>query len=289
MDVQLYRYISFEDFVNLVINNKERYVRPSSWEDKYEGYLFSRIETPKDIHDIVSEMYYKLCPRNYYVISDNYFRMWHSKWFTYAQCWSRHSETDAMWRCYSYGNKSIRIRTRKDKLLAHAKKIFPKEKRFSVYLKKVCYDLNEETAVKQPTVLMKEHPLVYESYFHKRLTFSHEGEYRLLIVDNTFYNIDGFSSFRVKLNTEENIKDKTDKEIIDYLTGQICSLRADWGADASNEKFNVRIVNAGDLSEFLEGVMVHPLAESWYVDIVKDICQSKSIEFDGQSTIYKLK
>lgn len=96
VNTKLFRYISFEDFINLTINNKDRFVRPSSWEDKYEGDLFSHMETPEDVHQIVSEMYYNLCPRNYYAIPDNYFRMWHSKWFTYAQCWSKHPETDAM-------------------------------------------------------------------------------------------------------------------------------------------------------------------------------------------------
>lgn len=43
MGKRLYRYISFEDFVNLLVNNKERFVRPVSWEDKYEGYLLSLI------------------------------------------------------------------------------------------------------------------------------------------------------------------------------------------------------------------------------------------------------
>lgn len=37
------------------------------------------------------------------------------------------------------------------------------------------------------------------------------------------------------------------------------------------------------------GVMVHPLAPKWYVDIVEDICASKKIKFEGQSEIYKLK
>lgn len=31
MRKHLYRFISFEDFINLVINNKDRFVRPSIW------------------------------------------------------------------------------------------------------------------------------------------------------------------------------------------------------------------------------------------------------------------
>lgn len=285
MSMKLYRYISFEDFVNLAINNKDRFVRPSSWDDEYEGYLFSHMETVEDVRKIVSEMYYNLCPRNYYAIADNYFRMWHSKWFTYAQCWSKHSETDAMWRCYSYGNRAIRIRTRDDKLLNHTKSIFAEEEYFSVYLEKVNYDLSKKSALEQQIGQMKNSLLSHETYFHKRPAFRHEREYRLLIADNSLYSAEGLLSFGVKFKIEEKVKDKTDEEIIDYLTERICAQRADWDRIGDN----IRIEDAGDISEFLEGVMVHPLAPQWYVDIIRDICQLKKIKFDGQSKIYKLK
>ena len=286
MSKKLFRYIGFEDFINLAINNKDRFVRPSSWEDKYEGYLFSHMETTEDVHQIVSEMYYNLCPRNYYAIPDNYFRMWHSKWFTYAQCWSKHPETDAMWRCYSYGNRAIRIRTRDDKLLVHTEKIFPDKEQFSVYLGKVSYDLNKKSVLEQQIRQMKDSLLAHETYFHNRPAFRHEGEYRLLSADNSLYSAEGFSSFGVKFKIEEQVKNKTDEEIIEYVTNKICAQRPDWNRNGDN---NVRIEDAGDISEFLEGVMVHPLAPQWYVDIIRDICQSKKIKFDGQSEIYTLK
>ena len=60
MEKKLYRYIGFEDFVNLLVNNKDRFVRPITWDDKYEGYLFSHMETKDDIREIVTEMYYYL-------------------------------------------------------------------------------------------------------------------------------------------------------------------------------------------------------------------------------------
>lgn len=291
--MKLYRYISFEDFVNLAINNKDRFVRPPSWDDKYEGYLFSFMETYDDVRQIVSEMYYNLCPENYYAISDNYFRMWHSKWFTYAQCWSKHPETDAIWRCYSYGNRAIRIRTKDDKLLANTKKVFPEEKQFNVYLEKVNYDLNKKSILKQQINHMKNSLSVYETYLHKRPEFRHEGEYRLLIADNRLYIADRLSSSGVKFKIEEQVEGKTGEEIIDYLTEKICSLRTDYYREKTNlEKLgynDVVIEDAGDIFEFIEGVMVHPLAPKWYADIIKDICQSKKIKFDGQSEIYKLK
>ena len=286
MRKHLYRFISFEDFINLVINNKDRFARPSVWDDGYEGYLFSYLDSLEDVRHIVSEMYHNLCPRNYYAIPDNYFRMWHSKWFTYAQCWSEHRETDAMWRCYSYGNRAIRIRTREDKLIAHANSIFPENSGFTVYLRKVNYDLNKRSNIEQQVAQMRDSKLTYETYFHKRPAFKHEREVRLLIADNRLYIKENLSSLSVKWNIAEQVMGKNDEEIIDYLTERILSQRIDY---ESGNNANVWIEDAGDISSFLEGVMVHPSAPEWYVNIVQDICFKNSLHFDGQSKIYKLK
>lgn len=284
MGKKLYRYIGFEDFVNLFVNGKDRFVRPISWDDKYEGYLFSHIETKEDIHKIVHEMYNNLCPKNYYSIPDNYFKLWHSKWFTYAQCWSIHSESDAMWRCYSYDNKAIRIRTKDKKLLKHTQKIFNNSKIYSVYLKKIYYDLKKKNVIEQQIGQTKQGLLVHEPYFHKREVFKHEGEYRLLISDNRLYIADGLSSLGVKFKIDEQIQNKNEEEIIDYLTEKIYEQRANW-KELEN---GVRIEDAGDIGEYIDGVMVHPLAPQWYADIVEDICKSRNIHFDGQSNIYTL-
>lgn len=137
--------------------------------------------------------------------------------------------------------------------------------------------------MEQQIAQMKDSLLAHETYFHKRPAFKHEGEYRLLIADNSLYSAEGLSRFGVKFKIGEQVKDKTDEEIIDYLTERICAQRADWNRIGDNI---VRIEEAGDISEFLEGVMVHPAAPQWYVDIIRDICQSKNIKFDGQSEIY---
>ncbi len=289
---RLYRYISFEDFVNLAVNNKDRFVRPCAWDDKYEGYLFSYMESQKDVRHIVSEMYYRFCPKNYYAIVDNYFKMWHSKWYTYAQCWSGHKETDAMWRCYSYENRAIRIRTREDKLLNHTKTIFSEMNNFKVDLKKVTYDLSKKSVVEQQIGQMNNSLSAYETYLHKRPAFKHEEEYRLLIVDGTLYSRDVLSAFAAKFNINikgKTITDKSDEEIIDCLTDEICAVRKNKIKDEKKDADNVIIKDAGDISEYLEGVMVHPKAPMWYVDIIRDICQQKGISFDGQSQIYALK
>ena len=92
------------------------------------------------------------------------------------------------------------------------------------------------------------------------------------------------SSFGVKFKIEEQVKDKGDEEIISYLTEKIYEQRVGWKKDNDF----IKIEKAGDISEYIEGVMVHPLAPQWYVKIIQDICLQKNIKFDGQSKIYEL-
>lgn len=227
MNIKLYRYIGLEDFVNLMVNNKDRFVRPASWEDKYEGYLFSYMETKEDVKLLVKKMDDYLCQGNYSAIVNNYFKMWHSKWHTYAQCWSKYAETDAMWRCYSYGNRAIRIRTDKTKLLEHTKTIF-KGDQFKVYLEKVSYDLKDKATIDQQINQMKESKMINEAYFHKRTAFKHEGEYRLIVADNSTFSVEGFSAEMTKSKIEEIKKSNTKDDTIDKLSKEIIESRREW-------------------------------------------------------------
>lgn len=147
------------------------------------------------------------------------------------------------------------------------------------------YDLSGKSILEKQIEQMKNSSLIHETYFHKRPVFSHEGEYRLLIVDNNLSDAEELASSGVKHKIKEWIKDKEEEEIIDYLTEKIIAQRADWGRIVNH---NIMIQAIDDLNEFVDGIMVHPLAEQWYVDIVEEICSFKKIKFDGQSQIYKL-
>ena len=271
MNIKLYRYIGLEDFVNLMVNNKDRFVRPASWEDKYEGYLFSYMETKEDVKLLVKKMDDYLCQGNYSAIVNNYFKMWHSKWHTYAYYWSKYAETDAMWRCYSYGNRAIRIRTDKTKLLEHTKTIF-KGDQFKVYLEKVSYDLKDKATIDQQINQMKESKMINEAYFHKRTAFKHEGEYRLIVADNSTFSVEGFSAEMTKSKIEEIKKSNTKDDTIDKLSKEIIESRREW----NKPEEDVRIEDAGNISEYIDGIMVHPLAPDWYVNIIRDICLMKN-------------
>ncbi len=70
------------------------------------------------------------------------------------------------------------------------------------------YDLDKKSAMEQQISQMKDSLLVHETYFHKRPAFKHEGEYRLLIADNSLYIAEDLSSLSVKFKIEEQVKGK---------------------------------------------------------------------------------
>ena len=109
--MNLYRIISLETFIDLLHNKRERYVRPETWDDNYEGYLFGKIENSKDRRKIIEDVYYNVCPRNYTATINNLLKLEHGKYFVYGQCWSTLSDSDALWRIYSYSHHAIQIKT----------------------------------------------------------------------------------------------------------------------------------------------------------------------------------
>ena len=57
----------------------------------------------------------------------------------------------------------------------------------------------------------------------------------------------------------------------------------------TNSKGETLEINIAPVSEFIEVVMVHPLATDWYVNIVHSFCDRFHIMFDGRSELYQLK
>ena len=56
--------------------------------------------------------------------------------------------------------------------------------------------------------------------------------------------------------------------------------------NSTTEKCSFHIAS---LPDFIEGVMVHPLAEDEYVKLVEEICNHFNIAFLGKSQIYEMK
>lgn len=40
------------------------------------------------------------------------------------------------------------------------------------------------------------------------------------------------------------------------------------------------------LNKYISAVKVHPMAEKWYVELIKGLCEEQNIKFEGQSNLY---
>lgn len=93
LDIPLYRIITIERFVELLVNKKNTFVSPSLWEDPFEAFT--------------SKTKIKIGGK---IIRTND-RAW-------GQCWTtRINETDAMWRIYTPSKNGVKIRTTPRKLI----------------------------------------------------------------------------------------------------------------------------------------------------------------------------
>ncbi len=248
----IYRYTSFESFVGLVQKQALTFVLLSKWDDPMEGSAVKYLFQNKDTQDVATLL-----------------TLIHNK--IYAQSWSRVEESDAMWRIYSYANHSIRI-----KISIHSVSKLDGVEGIDVdYLN---FPL-EKDYLKSDMRL--------KAFAQKRTAFSHEKEYRLIkpYRYNGDYDISRHFKALIALNEpasryrilNELFPDLPMEEQVDEL---IKILNIGKNAVETNE------VSFRHIPNFIKGVMVHPFAEEWYVEVVKDFCKINNIPFEGKSNLY---
>ncbi len=162
LDFSIYRFISLDDFFEIIINKKLTLVRTSLWDDVYENFLLKLpIKDGTNLTEYIDGMY--------------------------GQCWTRTKESDALWRIYSPGTKSVRIRTTLKSLLIS----ILKSKDYSLltnigfsagivsyhnieYLKSISSNIDLVNLIGNATGIM------LRSLFLKREEFAHEQEVRII-------------------------------------------------------------------------------------------------------------
>ena len=252
----IYRYISFESFVGMVQSKQLIFVLPETWEDPMEGSgIMNKINNCSSL-----EIIYKSVPRLYW---------------TFAQCWSRAYKSDAMWRIYSYNNKSIRIKILESDV----------QKLNGVDLREVRYDDNPRIA----QIDDKESFITALSV--KRKAFSHEKEVRLFYrlwfegVNDNYLHKRCFDYLAAENVFEKiEIKKELEKMGIDFKEDDPFTI-----LNMGENKIKRINITFDHIPNFIQGVMVHPLAEDWYVKIVEDFCKNNKIRFEGKSTLYERK
>lgn len=279
--MRLYRIISLETFIDILLNKRERYVRPSTWDDTFEGYLFSKIYDKEEQKKIIEDIYYNVCPLNYKSTINNMLNLEHSKWFVYGQCWTTQAESDAMWRIYSYGKHSIQIQTT-DKRISN---LLEREDGIKYNISSVKYDMNPDDDLMHTQILqLKDSRNIYEPYLHKRKAFMHEKEKRILIDDLSWYQMTELSKMGANwkiFDTMQHLKE--DNEVLDEIAKRLDQYLNKW---VTKKLPNEYYVEGIDLGKYISAVVVNPFAEDWYVKLVKDLCEEYEIKCDGKSQLY---
>jgi hypothetical protein len=167
-DAQIYRVYSIKWFTDLITTNKNGLVNPSKWEDPFENFFLQNQCVASD-GTIVS--------------LESLSNSW------YGQCWTRNSDSDAMWRIYSSNKEGVRVSTTIRKLFSS---LYDHNDKFS-NLKYMIGSVEylERTKIEQflsnttfTELAMGGQPHKFaKTLCIKRSEFSHENEVRLLFQD----------------------------------------------------------------------------------------------------------
>ena len=254
MDEFLYRYINFETLVGMIQEKALTFVLPELWEDPYEGkpLLDFLIEKKNTYERIILTLIYQK---------------------TFGQCWTTLSESDAMWRIYSYNNRAVRIKVSKDKISK---------------LKNI--DIVPVTYSDEPFEASGDNKQTFIKLLsYKRLAFEHEKEvrlihhYKFLSDDDLEKHIKAFmviSEHEQMVDLIENLFPGLEME---EQVRRICEM-----TNYGKYKQTVHKISFDHIADFIDGVMVHPQASDWYVDVVGEYCKINSIPFEGKSSLYSI-
>lgn len=166
----IHRIFPFDRFIDLVRNQWLALVRPAKWDDLYEN------------------------PLNREIIEDSTgrkLRLPHFEKNLFAQCWSLCSESDAMWRIYSSDKRGVLVSASVQSLLKLGKAEY-KAPMEQVFLGKVIYNTQAQLqGILESKEFLRE-VLCASGYshasasvlLHKRDSFKHEEEVRLIISRN---------------------------------------------------------------------------------------------------------
>jgi len=268
----IYRFISFEYFVNIVQTQKLTFVKPELWEDPYEGFVFKALKSKEgklQIESIAKSLNPKI---QIPIMMINHF----SDLF-HGQSWSKHEETDALWRIYSYNNRAVRIEIDNDSI-SRLENVICDEvvyKDFSS-LKEEIEDLFDDEGKKISFVKI---------LLRKRKAFEHEGEVRLLTQPNFDFLPDNKTDGqRILMN--KALSAARDNGMI--TMGMFNTGMKDNNKNTETPKVIPKVISIdfSHIKKFIKSVFLHPSSPEWYVNTVKDYCKKNKVRFIGKSKLY---
>ena len=242
----LWRYMSFEKFVNMLEKKSLFFTRADKFDDPFEGFV------PPAVMGSYKESVKRLT-KNAEKIGEILIKVSESsRKYVMCNCWHQNEEESmAMWEKYHMRNSGIAIKTTmqdlKNSLLD----------RFDVFIGKIeymyhkTYDHNfiQHYANSELSLDKK---WTYFPYFHKRKAFEHEREVRIIIDVEPFVteHFEGFINLKAILETEF-------PDIYDI-----------------GMSFNV------DVKRLINEVIISPYAEKWLTGTVKSVVHKYGFDFE---------
>ncbi|MGN4127404.1 hypothetical protein ACMGD3_20685 [Lysinibacillus sphaericus] len=253
---KIYRFISFETFIDMIMRQSLTFVHPSLWDDPYELLLLKDklkkssesaklTSTGFDLGTILEHIVtYKL----------------------YCQSWSKVHESDALWRIYNHNNASVRIEID----LNDISKLENVETLEVEYLD-APYEVSEEDHF-------------YDLLKIKRKAFSHEHEVRLV----THYKFNDDED--IKEHFMDYLKLSGDSKFfrnieIEDIPAEVDRVLSKLNANLENKTFHIYY---GHIDNFIKSVMLNPFAPEWFNDTLKMVCEQHEINYLGKSELYKI-
>ena len=252
MSQYIYRYVGFDTFVGMIQSKSLAFVLPEMWEDPQEISPFLQLL------EKIDNAYIKLM-------------LWACYYKTYGQCWTELSESDAMWRIYSYHCRAIRVKVSEDKV----------QLLDNVCAVKVHY--TDDSYERQYTGIND----YLAALTQKRTAFEHEKEIRLIHYYRFHDEDDMDIHVKALMTTTHNEKVVEIMETLypnldmEQQVLQVCQL-----LNIGKVKKPVKNISFEHIPEFISGVMVHPQAPDWYVAIVEEFCRVNNVPFEGKSKLY---
>lgn len=253
---KIYRFVSFETFVDMIMKQSLTFVHPSLWDDPYELYFIeSQIkETVDSVDSASTELVVETILKE--IILNK----------LYCQSWTRLDESDALWRIYNHSNTSVRIEI----------------------------DLNDITKLDNVEILEVEYvddPLEVikkESFYDlikiKRKAFSHEQEVRLV----THFKFKGIEDAKEYINDYLKLSgvSKFYQNIeVDEISAEVERVVKKLNFNLKNKTINIHY---GHIDNFIKSVMLNPFAPDWFNRTMEIFCEKNKINYIGKSKLYKL-
>ncbi len=183
LDQPIYRIIPVQWLEELFVTGFNVLVNPREWDDPFENFILK------------SKIRFDAGEIGEIGFSDDY----------YAQCWSFHKASDAMWRIYSPNKDGVRIKTTIRKLAGSLSANLNEWKNSQCFIGKVRYLPNKKLLAFANTALtgMPSSSSFANTLLVKRPAFSHEKEVRLIYFDKN--NTENHRLFRYSINAHDLI------------------------------------------------------------------------------------